>query len=412
MRNKLILLLFLLLLFLPGCWDYVDLTERGIIYAIAIDKEVVKTEHHERESHDITEEEEQERGKEKVRKQYVITIQKIEPTAIAGNEKVQLAKGTKWNMVSTKASTITGAIQELDSRLYRRPFFSHVRVILIGEALARDGITKSLDFFVRHPHIRKGTPVIITKGPAKDVLQLENPLVSFSGLYLSLIPRITERIKKTPELDLGHLSKYVHEQQNFIAPRAVLSNDKTEIKYAGAAVFKKDKMIGWLGERETLDWNLCCENCNQTELLAPYPRGEDKGTFMVKINNKRVFYDFTYQNGKVHAIARIYVIADLLELQCKECKKLDTKETKLMEDSLSRSIEERVMYTCNQIRKKFGCDIYGIGNRIKKFHPDIWKEVENNWDKHFMEMEMKVEVFSSLRTAGIETGATERINTR
>lgn len=99
---------------------------------------------------------------------------------------------------------------------------------------------------------------------------------------------------------------------------------------------------------------------------------------------------------------KIYVIADLKELQCRKCKMLDVKETVLMEEALSKSIEDRVQYTCNQIQKKFGIDIYGIGDRIKKYDQDIWKKVEKDWDQHFKNLTYEVEVLSSLRTAGVE----------
>ena len=404
-RLSIFVINILVLLISSGCWDYRDVTERGMIYAMAIDKKVVEKEHHEKEGYFIIEEEEE--GKEvgegkKAKEQYVVTLQLIEPTAIAGAEKKGVAKAAKWNIVSTKGDSIAGAIEEIDQRIYREPFLSHIRVILIGEELARDGITKSIDFFVRHPHIRKGTPVYVTKGPAEDVLKLEHPILIYSGLHLSLIPDITKRIRQTPEMDIGKLSKYIHEQADFIAPRAVLSTAKNEIKYAGAALFKKDKMTGWLGEREVLDWSLFCEACNKTPVASLCPHKGDNGIFRVEVRNKKDYYDVTFKNGQIHFTANIFVNADLKELQCKKCKMLDAKETMLMEEKLSKNIKERVMYTFNSVRDKFGIDIFMVKNQIRKFHPDIWKQVEKDWDKHFKDLKLEVNVVSSLRTAGVE----------
>ncbi len=403
-KSTFVFVIFSLLLFLTGCWDYLDINHHGIVYVIAIDKEVIEKEHHEREGYEIeeTDEKNQKEDNSKPKKQYVVTLQFIEANAIAGSEKAGRAKDAKLNITSTKADSIVGAINELNSRTCCEPLLSHTRIILIGEDLARDGITKSLDYFIRSPYIRKGTKVIITKGPAKEVLKLDHPLLTHTGFYIENIPTYANRLKQTPDIDLGKLSMHIHHGDDFLLPRMILSNAKNEIKYGGAAVFKKDKMIGWMGEREVLDWALCAEPAKHTPIDSLCPDKDDKGTFTVDIRHQKKYSSIDYKDGKIHVKVKIYIVADVRELQCHECKMLDIKETRKMEEALSATIKNRISYTCNTTRKKFEADVYGIGTIISKFHPKIWKQVEKDWDKHFKNLTYDVEVATSLRTAQSE----------
>lgn len=398
----LILIAIVSIPFLAGCWDYIELSDRGIIYAVAIDKVKVEKKHNEQEGFEIGEEESEEQQEDHTdKKQFELTLQLIEPTFIAGAEKQGFSKDPSWNVTTTKADSISGAIEEIESRIYRTPFLSHIRVIIIGEELARSGVTRSLDFFIRDPLIRKGTPVIISKGSAKDVINVEHRSTSLSGIYLSEIPNSARYTGQSPQLDLGTLAHAIHSDHNFIAPRIVLSETEMDLKYGGAAVFKKDRLVGWLGEREVTDWGLLVENFSEIPLGVRCP-GEDLGTFKVKLKSNKSNYDLKYKNDKIYLNAKLIIKANLIELQCEKCKMLDVKSTKEMEKALATSIEERVEFTFKKVQKDFGFDIYQIGDYIYKHHPSIWKEVKNDWDKYFTEMELAVDVVSYLEIAGVE----------
>lgn len=404
--KKYIVLILIIIVSIPlltGCWDYIELTDRGIIYAVAIDKVKVEKEHKEKEGFEIGEEESKVQQEDHSdNKQFELTLQLVEPTFIAGSEQKGFSKNASWNVVTTKADSISGGVEEANNRIYRLPFLSHIRVILIGEDLARSGITRSLDYFIRDPFIRKGTPIIVTKGSAKDAINVKHHSTTLSGIYLSEIPNSAWYSGKSPQLDLGTLAHAVHSGHNFIAPRIALSETEDDLKYGGAAVFKKDKMVGWLGEREITDWGLLVENFSEIPLSVRCPDKGDLGTFKVEVKSNKSNYDIEYKNDKIYLNAKMIIKADLKELQCEKCKMLDTKSTNKMEKALADSVEDRVELTFKKVQKEFGIDIYQIGDYIHKHHPDIWKEVKADWDKYFSEMELAVDVVSYLETAGVE----------
>ncbi len=49
--------------------------------------------------------------------------------------------------------------------------FSHNRVIVVGDQLARAGLSPVLDFFSRHREARGNSYLLVTKGEGKEILK-------------------------------------------------------------------------------------------------------------------------------------------------------------------------------------------------------------------------------------------------
>ena len=76
-----------------------------------------------------------------------------------------------------------------------------------------------------------------------------------------------------------------------------------------------------------------------------------------------------------------------------EGRALDTGEEGSMElagqfeDMLQEDMKNLVMH----VQKEFGCDIFGFGNAIRMEYPDVWKEIESDWDRLFQSIEVVTE---------------------
>jgi hypothetical protein len=77
----------------------------------------------------------------------------------------------------------------------------------------------------------------------------------FSSEYLRSLPNNAKKTSRiTHRTDLGRVSMAIHSKSNYIHPR-VIANDH-EIKNAGTALFKDNKIVGWLDELKSnyLKW--------------------------------------------------------------------------------------------------------------------------------------------------------------
>lgn len=146
MRKPLILLLALIIsLFLTGCWSRVELNDVAIVTATALDRA------------------------ENNKLQVSLQILKVKMTKGisekgGGGENATL-------IVSEKGETIMEAYQVIQKKIPRMVIFSHNRVIVVGDQLARAGLSPVLDFFSRHREARGNSYLLVTKGEGKEILK-------------------------------------------------------------------------------------------------------------------------------------------------------------------------------------------------------------------------------------------------
>ena len=158
-------LIILCLCMLAGCWDRQELEERVSVVAIAIDK----TE----ETADGTQD------------KYTVTVQIPIPIKIVGGGGGE--GGGEGGMDTVQVMSATGfsfhhALINLQKRLSQELFLGHVRVILISEEVAREGVQDIIDSLRRNQQIRRLLWLAITKNKAADGLTIKTSLKQYGRL--------------------------------------------------------------------------------------------------------------------------------------------------------------------------------------------------------------------------------------
>ena len=74
---------------------------------------------------------------------------------------------------STIASSITEAATNMALRLNRDIFFDHLRIVVIGEEAARQGLDQIIDPFFRQAEFNRRARIAIAEGEAKKVLEIQ-----------------------------------------------------------------------------------------------------------------------------------------------------------------------------------------------------------------------------------------------
>ncbi|OAS15796.1 hypothetical protein A8708_32945 [Paenibacillus oryzisoli] len=128
---------------LTGCWNRNELTDLAIVAGMSIDKSGEQIE---------------------------VSIQVIEPQQVN-------AKGTSSRIPATtymsKATSISEALRKMTTISPRKPYMSHLRVLSIGEPLAREGIAEALDYISRNHGFRNDFSIVIAKGgKGADILSI------------------------------------------------------------------------------------------------------------------------------------------------------------------------------------------------------------------------------------------------
>ncbi|HBF38406.1 MAG TPA: hypothetical protein DDW50_13950, partial [Firmicutes bacterium] len=234
MKRLFLLILCLLgfIISISGCWDQIELDKRAIIMAVGIDKA-------------------EEAGK------ITVTFQAIIPGRLA-DPLGHSEKGPAIRTVSVSGMTILEATKNYQKQTDAIPFFLQNRLLIIGEDLARQGIQPVMDYFIRNMQSHPRAWVLIAHGKAADIVKWKSEVNQIPANYIAdLLYSSTRQAITTFALeDIHHLSLSLASRLPSPATSGIeivqeQPKQPPEVRIFGTAVFKGDKLVGWLGLRET-----------------------------------------------------------------------------------------------------------------------------------------------------------------
>ncbi|WP_227937544.1 Ger(x)C family spore germination protein [Alkalihalobacillus deserti] len=382
--KKLVIVLFCLLL-VTGCWDRRELTEIGIVSALAIDKNPDTGD-------------------------FEITSLFIRPSA----ESTQTPSPERpFLLVTTTGKTIIEAIRKSSQTTDREGFFAHNKVIIINEQIAKEGLIPVMDTFQRGKDIRGYVWLCIAKGTeAKNVLQIKSDNISrIPANYLnSLIENAEEEAAKINFLTYN--KEALSEEKDPVA--GVLSIEKIEkepferVKFSGGAVFQKDKLKGFLTERETRGYHFVTGEGPANQGVISLPSVLEKGKFVtIEVRNVTSQIKPEVKGNQISFTIEVKQEGRIAEQQATGQFK-DRKEQvdyfRKIEEENKKRIEEEVNLVVKKAQQEFQTDIFGFGRALNKDYPDVWNNVKDNWDERFADVpytvNANVDITSSLLLQG------------
>lgn len=388
-RLRTLALILAITLLLPGCWSRKELNTLGFVSAVGLDT-----------------------GDDG---QIRLTIEIVKPMALGG-EQGRTSEKAYYIMEST-GQTIFDAVRNVLKRSTRRPFWQHNRFILIGESLAREGIGKHLDFFLRDGETRLNAFVLVARGtPAGQMIQVEfdaDAIPSEGGF--GLITLTQAGLSKLVTTDLNHMLQNLESDGiEVTAPGVRLFDRKSgqptqvgDVTREGArlapeidatAVFKGDKLVGWLDDVEGrgLLWISGKARSGIIAVDAPGAPGAKVGLEMLKSTTD---LEVTFVDGQVIASVDIEVEAALGDSQVE----LDPSKSPQQWDELERLLEEAVKGEVSAAvarAKDLGSDVLGFGASLKRSDCPAWMRTKDSWDRYFQDSVLQVKVKGTIRHSG------------
>ncbi|MCA1029455.1 Ger(x)C family spore germination protein [Bacillus timonensis] len=383
--------IFLLLSQLTGCWSSRELNELGIATAIGIDKS---------------------------KDGFLVTAQILNPGAVTAKVPTNTTPVTTFQ---AEGKTVFEALRKLTKNSPRKVYLSHVQIVAFSEKLAREeGIKASLDFISRDHEMRTDFYIVIAKKmraenllrvllslekiPANKIFKSLEISQSFWGVTkpVPLDGLIGDIVRKGKEPILtGVYVKGDHEVGNYIENIKHI-DPSTRILIDHLAVFKRDKLQGWLNEKESKGYNYIMGEIKSTIENLSCP-SDEKGKY-VGIELLRTSSKLTgeMKNGEplIHVI--LEGEADIGDLQCH----INISEPSViaeLEGKLNKQIEQIMTNTITKVQEEFGVDIFGFGNIIHIEYPDKWKTLREEWETIFPKLNVDINVDVKIRRLGTIT---------
>ncbi|MDA1475097.1 Ger(x)C family spore germination protein [Bacillus changyiensis] len=389
MKKTSILVLSLLLSvqLLTGCWNRLELNELGIVGGMSIDKK---------------------NGKQ------VVTTQVINPGQVAAKQ----GKGQEAPVITyrEKGDTIFEAIRRMAKSAARRLYFSHLRILVIGEDLAKDGIGNILDFVSRNHEFRPDFFIVIAKKTkAEDALRVLTALEEipanklFSALETSekvWAPSITLKLDKLISDTVNEgINPHVtglrvigSTKQGQRTENIQQSDPEVKLKYDGMAIFKDNKLIGWMNEKDSKAANYVLGDVKSTiqEVFCSGGRGKAA----IEVIHTKADVSTKLKNGSLKGNVQINVEANVGEVQC-NLDLTNSKTLDYLEKRANKRLKQQIAKVIKKTQKEFKSDIYGFGEALHRSHPNYWKKVKGNWNEKFTTMPIKVQTNIKIHRVGM-----------
>ncbi|MDF2700941.1 MAG: hypothetical protein K0Q49_2505 [Haloplasmataceae bacterium] len=376
MKKMIILLInVMFIIVLCGCFGKRDIDQLSISIAIGIDKS--------------------DQG-------FEITAQIVNPNVLGRRPMSQ----SPVVIVHEEGKTVFEAIRKLSGMTPGRLFFSHFQALLFGEEIAREGIDPYLQFFKADPETQHVFDVFIVKGDtAKNALSVITTLTLipalsivqkvqlnqdiYGSVYDSTINKIYNDIRVTGiEPAVSSLEVIGDVKKGSKTDNTTVTDPDALIETAEVAVFKTDKLVGFLTKDESRGYNFIVDNIRSTTLTPTLEDGTKitfevfKSKTKIKLKLENNIPKFTIEND-----IKGTIIENMIG---------KTKDSKAFHDeiakAISKEVEKLILASISKALKEYNADIFGFGLIIHRKELDYWKQIEKDYDKVLKEIVVDVKV--------------------
>lgn len=309
---------------------------------------------------------------------------------------------TESAVYSASGNSILDAMNKLNVQLGKEIRFSHSKVIIIGEETAKKSIYSTLDYSLRLYQMRPNIPILISKGTALEIMNIETVENPLPPAAIEDILMQQNKIGYAPYItNLDIANALLTESTAPIIPLIMKNTKETtntnSFRIEGTAVLKKDKLVGYLNDKETRGLEWVIGNIRLGAIVLPGIKTGSLTTLVIdsysKINPRLEGNDITIEID-VKNKANIREMTDDLDMM-KNPEIMD-ELNEVQNKIIKTEIEEAI----NSAQKNLKQDVFGFGQAIYRKYPKEWKKIKDKWSEEFPRCIVKVNVHSNIERPG------------
>lgn len=296
----------------------------------------------------------------------------------------------------------------------RRFYGAHLRMVVIGEDAAKDGLIKITDFFSRKSEFRTDFYIAVAKGTtAENVLKVLTPIEQIPAnslfyslknsevrwapsLGISLHQLITDLTYDGREPVLTGIRIVGEQKAGQTLKNIEASAPNTLLQYVGLAMFKGDTLVGWLTPEESKGVTYIRDKVENTIAIVPCSDGD--GLASLEVEHAEASVKGTVKNGTPKITVELQLEAIVGEVQCAinfnertSFIRLEQNANKVLHNLVTASIQKA---------QEYQTDVFGFGETIYQSYPAYWKKNKQNWDEIFANMQIDVKVNTKIKSTG------------
>ena len=385
LKNIVILLVPLLL---TGCYNYQELNDLAITTGVSIDYD-------------------------KETEEFIVIAQVINPVK---EQDAKSSNETSFINYESKGKSLREAIRTIVLDSPKRLYGSQLQILILSENVLYEKLPDVIDFFIREPELRPEFKIIIAQDKkALEGISIQTLLDDLSSSnILSSLETQSERIGITTVVSLNELTNmYLNPYLEIVLPSMIVkgnieeginkenlstTKDETTIEIETTGVFKNNKFLGYLTEKESKTLNLIWGDIKNTIINMDI----EDGFVVFEPNNIKAEVTAIPKENKVKmtisGLAKVKEITGLMDLN-------DTKEVQKLQKDFNKLTEDMVLETFNSIREKYNTDVFKFRDLYYKTDHKYFKNNQTNWYEEVfpnltLEVTSEIELYEKGNTLG------------
>lgn len=318
---------------------------------------------------------------------------------LASNGKIKNAISFPIANTAIKANRVFFSTETISSKEARTIFArqtnltlvsGQARVSLFGLSLAKTGIWKHMDTFMRDPTIAEKLKIIIVNGDAESLHKKSYPEFPQTSRYIDSLIQKEINNQSIPDTTLYSFTRdYYDDGVDPVAP--IIKDTGKSIILDGIALFKDDIYVGKLNPDDLHTYAFLKGKLKNGEMSMDLSeRTKDSTALMlVSLKSKRKITVKYEQNGNPNVVINANVKASVIEY-IGDLRLSNNSDKKKLEQEISNIITERANQIIKFLQEK-NSDSIGIGTYVRNsMTHKKWKELK--WSELYPQINIQCKV--------------------
>ena len=361
-------------LILCGCWNYSEIDTLAIVSGMAIDKDMITN-------------------------KYIVT------TEIITSQTQGSSSTISSELYRSEGDSIFSAARNMIGKTGLKLFWSDAKVVIISESVANEGVIPVIDWANRDANLRSDMWLLIANGnSAAEILKAKVKLNEIVSFHLNDTMNEGQILSKFPESRLWTFIDGLSSEgksQTIATVKNELDASTISPHLSGSAIFKSDKLVGYLDGNETLYMLMIKNKIKEGLITLKNISGSDTSITLEIYENKTKLTPI-YNNGAVSLLIDIYPVVTIAEVEgTKDFMKEESLKT--LQSESEKKIEDNIQYLINKLQKNYNSDILGFEDIFEKEKPKASENFKKNKEDIFTNIKTKVNVHLQIKGSGKTT---------
>lgn len=368
-----IFMIVMILFLLTGCWNYRELDKLAIVSGLAVDKS----------------------GKGD---KFLLTAEVIDIKQGMNEVKIGSIR------IESEGDTIFDAMRNMVKISGKRLYWSHAKIVIVSQDVAKESIIPIVDWISRDQEPRLTLNILVSKEKtAKELLSQESVTTEIRSFEMSYMLTGNNLLSKSPTVEVYELLNDLSDDG--ISPALptigiTINEGKKTSELSGTAAFKNDKLIGFLDGEEAKYLLFIKNKIKGGSLVVKTTEEEASDNITLEIFKNKTKIKPIYSEGKLLIKIHINTEVSIAE-EDNGVDYISEKGRIKLKTYAEKSLEKDIENVIKKVQRDFGSDIFGLGKIVKAELPFLWKDIKNDWNDIFNDLEVEVKAEVQIRNSGL-----------